>query len=194
MSNKLKVKDLVTIGIFFVIYFVVMFGVGMMGLVPILFLVYPAVLGLVGGTIVMLFMAKVPKPWALLIFGMLSPLVMFAMGHTYVVPLGSLIFMSLAEFFFRKGKFKSFKYNAISHGFFSCWIVSSLTQLLIAKEQYMAIHANSGMDTSWVLKIEALISWQTLGLSALGAFVGGVLGAYIGKLMLKKHFEKAGIV
>ena len=32
--DKLKVKDLVTIGVFAVIYFVLMFSVGMIGLVP----------------------------------------------------------------------------------------------------------------------------------------------------------------
>lgn len=37
MDRKLSVKDLVTIGVFVVIYFVVMFGVGMMGIIPILF-------------------------------------------------------------------------------------------------------------------------------------------------------------
>ena len=56
-------KDLITIGVFVVIYFVVMFGVGM---IPILFLVYPILLGIVIGTIIMLFMAKVKKFWGYL--------------------------------------------------------------------------------------------------------------------------------
>lgn len=68
-DNKLKIKDLVTIGVFTVIYSVFMFGVGMMGVIPILFLIYPTVLGIVTGTIIMLFMAKVQKPWALFILG-----------------------------------------------------------------------------------------------------------------------------
>ncbi len=194
MHNKLKIKDLVTIGIFFVIYFVVMFAVGMIGLVPVLFLVYPTILGIVCGTIVMLFMAKVAKPWALFIFGMLSPLIMVAMGHTVVVLVVSLTFVALAEFFFRKGQFKSFKYNAISYGFFNCWIVGSLMQMLLAKEQYMAIHVKAGMDSSYFPKLEALISWPSMALVIIGAFIGGIVGAYIGKAMLKKHFEKAGIV
>lgn len=46
-DNKLKIKDLVTIGVFTVIYLVFMFGVGMMGVIPILFLIYPTVLGIV---------------------------------------------------------------------------------------------------------------------------------------------------
>ncbi len=194
ITNRLKVKDLVTIGVFFVIYFVVMFTVGMIGLVPILFLCYPFILGIIGGTIIMLFMAKVAKPWGLFILGMLSPLIMFAMGHTFIVPTVSLIFVGLAEFFFRKGNFKSFKYNAISHGFFSCWITGSLMQMLLVKEQYKAIHEMSGMDPTYFTKLEALISWPSMALVILGGFVGGILGAFIGKAMLKKHFQKAGIV
>ena len=34
--NKLTIKDLVVIGVFVVIYFICMFAVGMMGVVPIL--------------------------------------------------------------------------------------------------------------------------------------------------------------
>ncbi len=194
MSNKLKIKDLVTTGIFFVIYFVVMFAVGLIGLVPILFLIYPTILGIVTGTIILLYMAKVPKPWALFILGMLSPLVMFAMGHTFIVPLVSAIFFGIAEFFFRKGGFKSFKYNAIAFAFFNCWISGSLMQMLLAKEQYQAIHVKSGMDPSYFEKLEALISVPSLALVIVGAFIGGLIGAYVGKAMLKKHFNKAGIV
>ncbi|MFB0487378.1 MptD family putative ECF transporter S component, partial [Vibrio cholerae] len=67
-DKKLKVKDLVSIGVFGIIYFVLMFGIGIMGMIPILFLIYPTVLAIVAGTVVMLFMTKVQKPWALFIF------------------------------------------------------------------------------------------------------------------------------
>lgn len=53
-EEKLSVKDLVTIGVFSVVYFVLMFGIGMMGMVPILFLIYPAVLAVAAGVVVML--------------------------------------------------------------------------------------------------------------------------------------------
>lgn len=33
-----------------------------------------------------------------------------------------------------------------------------------------------------------------MALVYLGAIVGGIIGAYIGKGLLKKHFTKAGIV
>lgn len=191
-TKKLKVKDLVSIGVFAVIYFVLMFGVGMMGMIPILFLVYPTVLAIVAGTVVMLFMAKVQKPWTLFILGMISPLVMFAMGHTYVVAVLSLIVMTIAELIRKIGNYNSFKYNMLSYAVFSTWICSSLMQMLLAKEKYIELSMMMGKD--YVDAMEKLITYPHMALVALGAFLGGIIGAYIGKALLKKHFEKAGIV
>ena len=191
-NKKLKVKDLVSIGVFGVIYFALMFGVGMMGMIPILFLIYPTVLAIVAGTVVMLFMAKVQKPWALFIFGMISPLVMFAAGHTYVVVVLSLIVMIIAELIRKIGNYKSFKYNMISYAIFSTWICSSMMQMLLAKEVYVEHCKMMGDD--YVVALEKLITYPHMALVALGAIVGGFIGAYIGKALLKKHFEKAGIV
>lgn len=191
-NKKLKVKDLVSIGVFAVIYFALMFGVGMMGMIPILFLIYPTVLGIIAGTVVMLFMTKVQKPWALFIFGMISPLVMFAAGHTYVVLVLSLIVMIIAELIRKIGNYKSFKYNMISYAIFSTWICSSMMQMLLAKEVYVEHCKMMGDD--YVVALEKLITYPHMALVALGAIVGGFIGAYIGKALLKKHFEKAGIV
>ncbi|PIE98911.1 MAG: hypothetical protein CR988_01030 [Treponema sp.] len=192
--NRLKVKDFITIGVFFVIYFVVLFAVGMIGIVPILFLVYPFTAALVLGTVVMLFMAKVGKPWALFILGMLTPTIMFAMGHTYIVPLISLIFIGFAEFIFRKGQFKSFKHNAFAYATFSCWSATSIMQILLVKDRYVALMQKTGMQPDYIAKMEELVSVPVMALVVVGAFIGGLIGALIGKVMLKKHFEKAGIV
>lgn len=194
MSNTLKTKDLVTTGIFFVIYFVLMFGVGMIGLVPILFLIYPTILGIVSGTLIMLYMAKVPKAWGLFILGMLSPIVMMIGGHSFIVPLVSLVFMALAEFFHQKGNFRSFKYNAIAFAFFNCWISGSLMQMLLIHDKYIEMSLKMGMSQDYVNTLDKLLSWPSIALVILGAFFGGLVGALIGKKNLKKHFEKAGIV
>ena len=191
-NKKLKVKDLVSIGVFAVIYFALMFGIGMMGMIPILFLIYPTVLGIIAGTVVMLFMTKVQKPWSLFIFGMISPLVMFAAGHTYVVVVLSLIVMIIAELIRKIGNYNSFKYNMISYAIFSTWICGSMMQMLLAKEVYIEHCRMMGDD--YVVALEKLITYPHMALVALGAFLGGILGAYIGKALLKKHFEKAGIV
>lgn len=191
MDKRLKVKDLVTIGVFTVIYFVVMFGVGMIGMVPILFLVFPTLLGIVGGTIIMLFMVKVQKPWGLFILGMLSPLLMFAMGHTYIIAVHALVVMFVAEMIRRVGRYSSFKYNAISYAVFNTWICGSLMQMLWARDKYIEMSMMMGKD--YVNTLERLITYPNMAIVYLGAIMGGFIGAYIGKTLLKKHFIKAGV-
>lgn len=191
-QSKLKIKDLVTIGVFAVIYFVVMFGVGMIGLVPILFLVYPTVLGIVTGTIIMLFMAKVQKPWGLFILGILSPLLMFALGHTYVIAVHAILVMFIAEIIRKAGNYNSFKHNMLAFAIFNTWICGSLMQMLWAKEKYIELSMMMGKE--YVDALESLITYPHMLLVYLGAIVGGIIGAYIGKMLLKKHFNKAGIV
>ena len=55
-TGKLRIKDLVTIDVFTVIYFVLMFLSGMIGMVPILYLAYPTVSGIITSIVIMLFM------------------------------------------------------------------------------------------------------------------------------------------
>lgn len=192
-DKKFKVKDLVTIGVFTVIYFVVMFGVGMMGIAPILFLAYPAVLGIVSGTIVMLFMAKVQKPLALFLLGILSPLIMFSMGHTYIVIVHAIIVMAVAEIIRKIGDYKSFKYNMLSFAVFNTWICGSIMQMLLAKDRYLEMTVPT-MGEEYTRGLERIVTYPNMALVYLGAIIGGVIGAYIGKALLRKHFEKAGIV
>ncbi len=192
--DNLKTKDLIVMGIFFVIYFSLYVVLGFMGMVPILVLFFPFISAIVVGPIVMLYMAKVPKKWGLFIFGMLGPLIFFMLGQTFILPLVALIFVSLAEYFFRKGNFKSFKYNTIAYGFFSAWICGNIIQILLVKEKFEEYHKFGSMPDGYFDKLDALVSWPVMILIIIGAFVGGLIGAYLGKLMLKKHFEKAGIV
>lgn len=193
MDQRLKTKDLVTIGVFAAIYFVGMFALGMMGMIPILFLVWPFVNGMIMGVPIMLFMAKVPKRWALFILGMIAPTIMFVMGHTYIVLVHGLVLMLIADLVRQQGECRSFKLNTLANGIFSMWACGSLMQMLLLKDQYVEMSIKM-MGEEYVAALERLITWPHMALVYLGAFVGGILGGFLGRKMLKKHFEKAGIV
>ena len=191
--NKLTIKDLVSIGVFAVIYFICMFAVGMMGVIPILYLVYPAAYALIGGPIVMLFMAKVNKPFGLLIFGMIAPCIMFLFGHTLVVPLLSLLFCLLAEGIRRIGNYQSGSFTMLSYAIFSLCPCNSLLQMLLLKERYMEMVIKE-MGGNYGNAIEKLITVQNMAIVYVCTFLFGLFGAFLGRKLLKKHFEKAGIV
>ena len=191
-EQKLKIKDLVTIGVFTVIYVVIIFALGMIGFLPVLYLVYPALLGIVSGTVIMLFMAKVQKPWALLILGMLTSVFMMVEGNTYLLIIHSFVVMLIAELIRRVGNYNSFKYNMLSFAIFNTWICGSLMQMLWAREKYIEIAMVMGED--YVNALIKLVTYPNMALVYLGAILGGLIGANIGRILLKKHFIKAGII
>lgn len=193
-TEKLRIKDLVTIGVFTVIYFVLFFVAGMVGMVPILYLAYPALAGIITGIVIMLFMAKVQKPWGLFLLGLICGLIVIAMGNTYVILVHDVISMAIAELLRKKGEYKSFKYNMLSFAVFNTWICGFLMQILLAKDKVIELAETRGMGHEYIMKLIALLNYRNMILVYIGAIVGGVLGAYIGKAFLKKHFEKAGIV
>ncbi|WBB32445.1 MptD family putative ECF transporter S component [Parvimonas micra] len=192
--EKLKIKDLVTIGVFTVIYFVLMFLSGMIGMVPILYLAYPAVAGIITGIVIMLFMAKVQKLWGLFILGLICSFIVIAMGNTYIILIHALISMVIAEFVRKIGGYKSFKYNMLSFTIFNTWICGFLMQILLAKDKVIEMAETKGMGYDYIMKLIALLNFRNMIFVYIGAIVGGIIGAYIGKVFLKKHFEKAGII
>ena len=191
-EKKLKIKDLVTIGVFAVIYVVIIFALGMIGFLPVLYLVYPALHGIVSGTVIMLFMAKVQKPWAVLILGMLTSVFMMVEGNTYLLIIHSFVVMLIAELIRRVGNYNSFKYNMLSFAIFNTWICGSLMQMLWAREKYIEIAMVMGED--YVNALIKLVTYPNMALVYLGAILGGLIGANIGRILLKKHFIKAGII
>lgn len=193
-TEKLRIKDLVTIGVFTVIYFVLFFVAGMVGIVPILYLAYPTLAGIITGIVAMLFMAKVQKPWGLFLLGLICSLIVIAMGNTYIIVIHAVISMVIAELLRKKGEYRSFKYNMLSFAIFNTWICGFLMQILLAKDKVIELAETRGMGHDYIMKLITLLNFHSMILVYIGAIVGGILGAYIGKVFLKKHFEKAGIV
>ena len=64
--NKLQGKDLINVGIFTAIYFVVMMAIAMLGFIPIFLPLLIVLVPLIGGIVMMLYYSKVQK------FGMVS--------------------------------------------------------------------------------------------------------------------------
>ncbi len=196
MSNekRLKIKDLVTIGIFTVIYFALMFASGMIGIIPILYLANPAIMGITTGIIMMFFMAKIQKPWAVFIIGTICALVVLAMGNTYIVLIHTIISMAIAELLRKAGSYNSFKYNMFSFAVFNTWNCGIIMQIFLAKDKFAEMAVTRGMNQDFIMGLINMVNYKSILLVYLGAIIGGIAGACIGKAFLKKHFEKVGIV
>ena len=192
MKEKIQVKDLIRIGIFTAIYYVIFFACGMLGYIPILFVLLPVFIPFVTGIPFMLFLSKTKKFGMVTIMGILLGLLMFATGHTWVPVLTGTVFGLLGDLIFKAGRYKSLKNTVLGYGVFSIWMVGAMLPMWLMRESYFEyIRVNMGDEyTNQILALTP--SWMAVAVVCV-AFVAGIAGAFLGKAVLRKHFEKAGI-
>lgn len=195
-ETRLKTKDLVNIGIFSVIYMVLSILVMVTAIFsPILWLLWPAITGVICNFIYMLLVSKVPKPGTAFLLIAITGIIYFVTGEcTWVIVVSCVVSGILAEFVRRILGYKNPKSEIISSGIICIGLIGSPLPMWLFQESYMKSIIEMGMDPEYVSKLQTLISIPTLIGVIVTAFVGGVVGAYIGKSIFKKRFEKAGII
>ncbi|MDO5732955.1 MAG: MptD family putative ECF transporter S component [Eubacteriales bacterium] len=192
MKDKMQVKDYITVGVVLAIYFIGFnFIAGALVAISSKFLfVAQGACSLILAPLYMLFIAKVQKKWAILIFGVVMvTLVFIATGGAWPVLFGY-VGVIIAEFVSRSGNYRSFLKNNIAYIFFSYW---SLGLLLVYYFMGENVLKTAGLTDQQIIDWMQAITIRNLVLGiviiALCSFVGGL----IGRAMLKKHFERAGI-
>lgn len=193
MNKKITIKDFVLTGVFAVIYMILMTICGMIGIVPILYLGFPFVFGIVGGIITFLFMAKVQKPFLCGVLGLLPAIFILISGYPLIGLIFSLIFLILSEIVRYIGKYNSKKMNMLANGIFNIANCSSLMMMVFSRDKIRPL-VEMEMGENYTNKIFSILTTNTLILICVSAFVGGIIGAILAKILLKKHFEKAGII
>jgi energy-coupling factor transport system substrate-specific component len=191
-NSKLKLKDLVTIGVFAALYFVVIFIVGMMGMTVVGFMIYPFAASVVTGIMTMFFMAKVQKKWGVFLFTILPGILMTLMGHTVVVLIHSAVVALAAELIRRSKGYNSIKGNILTHAVLSFWTIGSLWQIFLMYDAYYNM-TEKMMGVEFANQLVSIPIW-IMPVLYVSVFVGGIIGGFLGKKVLRKHFEKAGLV
>ena len=192
--KKLNAKDLINIGIFTVIVFIMFMVAAMLGYVPILVVLLPFIAGLLAGIPFMLFVAKVQKFGAVSIMGLLCGLLCFLMGQSWLCIIGGGLFGLLADLIMNKAEYKKFVTNLIGYAVFTLWTVTSMLPMWVFREAYFAQSLERGATSEYIEGVMNLTSWGMLPVIILIGIVGAVLGGLLGKVTLKKHFAKAGII
>jgi energy-coupling factor transport system substrate-specific component len=195
-SNRLTARDLITLAIFSVV-FVVVFMVCAMpaGLVV---QIYPFCVGIAMipcGIVWVYLRTKVPKPLAILIQGVLFAILVFIMGSGWFVSVGVLLGAVLAELCTRVGNYRSFVWNAVGYAVFAvCLNLGVFGIILIAWDYYYEFCIASGMTPEYMSELMYFVSGPLLVLSSALSAVGAFIGMLLGRVFLRKHFVKAGIV
>ena len=192
-NKKLKAKDLINVGIYTAIYIVIFFGVGMLTAIPVLYPFLYVLIPLICGIPFMLFLTKTEKFGMVTIMSVICGVFWFLMGYTWTAVIGYVVFGIIADIVLKAGNYKSFKVDVIGYWLFSCGMIGCQAPMWIMADTYMA-QVETSMGGQYASELARYMpSWMGIAAVAI-IFVGSLLGALLGHKMLKKHFERAGIV
>lgn len=127
-GKVLKGRDLITIGIFSALYFVINFAFMLVsGLHPLLWILMPELIALFAGIPFLLMCAKVQKPGAVLLMGLITGLIYFATGQfTLIILIIFVIGCGLGELIRACTHYHSFKGNALAYAGFSLGMIGAV--------------------------------------------------------------------
>ena len=134
--KKLQGKDLINVGIFTAIYFVVFMAVAMLGFIPIFLPLLIAIAPLIAGIVMMLYYSKIQKFGMVSLTGLICGILMLLTGMGYWSIITGFVFGVLADLILKSGDYKSAKKGIISHGVFSMWIIGNYIPIVVTRDSY----------------------------------------------------------
>lgn len=191
--NRLQGKDLINIGLFTALYFIVIFAAASIGFIPIFIPLIAVIVPLVGGIPMMLFFSKIKKFGMLTICGLLLGLIMLLAGMGWwCIPTG-LIFGFIADKMLLASGYRNARREVVIHGVFSMWVIGAFIPIVVTREAYYA-SLLPGYGQEYADTLMAYMPDWILPVLLVASFVSGLVGGKIGQRLFKKHFERTGIV
>lgn len=193
-KEKLEVKDLILIGVMAILLYACMFVVVLiLGMNPVTYLFAPAISGIPAGIVMMLLLSKAPKKGTFFLASTVVAVFFWIMGRLPLDVITMLFCGLIGELLYGVLGRRSFRGMAVAHAVYTCGLtLVAFISVVLLKDAFAEAFAMYG--ESYISKIIELVTPLSLAeLCLLSAFCG-IIGAYIGKILLKKHFEKAGVL
>lgn len=195
-SSKLQAKDFITLGIFTVLFFVVVMVCVFASAVTVVSYAFaPAIAAIPGGVIYMLMRAKVPKTGGILLSGVVIGLIEFLIGAGWAVALSFVIGGLLAELVSRIGQYKNFWLNTIGFSLYMCsFAIGTYLPMVLLSAYTTDMSTSNGVEESYLAEMYSFITGPMVILIVVITFAAGIVGSLLAKALFKKHFQKARIV
>ncbi len=193
--KKFAAKDLITIGLYTVLLFIVqsiiiVIASPLMAFAPPL---TPAIGMFFGGIVYMLMALRVSKRGTLLLMGTLTGIFFALMGTPIILPY-CILTAFIVELTLLKGngsQYKNRHRQAIAYGIYGAFfsIGSYMTIYLLGSSQLEKMrYSKEAIDELIYFAYSPI--WMTIGL--IGGFILSLSGCYFATKLLQKHFVKAG--
>ena len=196
-TNKLTVPDLISIGVFTALYFVLVTIATFSSAA--LFpgfnnVVLPAFCALISGCVYMLLVAKLQKFGGISVMGIVMGLFFMTSGHFIISFTANIVMGIVADFVAKAGNYKSKKGLLASYVLFSYGLFGPVIPMWFMKDAYVANLEARGKEASYIEELFANINMGTFVFAVIATLVCALVGGLFGQKMIKKHFVKAGIV
>ena len=196
-TNKLTVPDLISIGVFTALYFVLV-TIATFGSAAIApgfnNVILPAVCALISGCVYMLLAAKLQKFGGISVMGIVMGLFFMTSGHFIISFAANIVMGIVADFVAKAGNYKSKKGLLLSYVLFSYGLFGPIIPMWFMKDAYIANLEARGKDAAYIADLFANINMTTFVIAVAATLVCALVGGWFGQRMVKKHFVKAGIV
>lgn len=177
-KSKLNGKDLINIGIFTALYFILNLVIAaVMGFIPFVNMMIPFASSLILGILMMLYFSRIKKFGMVLITYIIYGAVLTLAGVGIYSLIGGTVCAVIAGY-----ALCSIGANANVLGF-----AFMTGKQLAEKAEY---YGQEYMD----IMSGYFSHGYTIPLVAASAFAGGLIGGYIGKAVLRKHFVRSGMI
>ena len=196
-TNKLTVPDLISIGVFTALYFVLV-TIATFGSAAIApgfnNVILPAFCALISGCVYMLLAAKLQKFGGISVMGIVMGLFFMTSGHFIISFAANIVMGIVADFVARVSSYKSKKGLLLSYVLFSYGLFGPIIPMWFMKDAYVANLEARGKDAAYIADLFANINMTTFVIAVVATLVCALVGGWFGQKMVKKHFVKAGIV
>jgi energy-coupling factor transport system substrate-specific component len=196
-DRKLSISDLITTGVFSAIYFILVTVATFSSAILIpgySYVFLPAVAALLSGSVYMLLAAKVHKFGAITLMGIVMSLYFFISGHFVLSFVPNLVCGVAADLVAKWGNYKDKKHILLSYIVFSFGLTGPVLPMWFMQAQYIANLQARGKSEAYISAMFQHMTLPTFAVCVVAILVCSLLGGWFGQKMVKKHFEKAGIV
>ena len=196
-TNKLTVPDLISIGVFTALYFVLV-TIATFASVAIFpgfnNVVLPAFCALISGCVYTLLVVKLQKFGGISVMGIVMGLFFMISGHFIISFAANIVMGIVADCVAKVGKYKSKKWIILSYVLFSYGLFGPVIPMWFMKDAYVANLVARGKDAVYIAELFANINMVTFVLAVVATLICALVGGWFGMKMIKKHFVKDGIV
>jgi len=173
-KKGLQPKDLINIGIFTALYFIIIMAVAMLGYVPIFIPLLSVICPLIGGIPYMLYITKVRHFGMVFIMGTILGLLMGLGGMGVYAFITGPVCGLLADLVLKSGNYNSAGRAIISHGVLSVWLIGNYIPIVMNRASYFAGIA-SGFAITQSLAYPYILSLFSVFVSLLFCCIIGVV-------------------